>query len=214
MTYSIPNNAQDEQLEVFSLFEIAFPGGTVYWTDCDVPILWNGHTWVPTVIETPSIQSRHGEVQGLGSIVIGNADNALSAIVFAAPCGGSILKIHVAWFDPANPSAIPADVITKMVVRVARATLNVDETETNHSCTLELAPFIDFQTKTNWRTEATPCPFRYQDFWCQAPLTATATTCDRTTSATTGCSNPNTVDPPATHGNIKNFGGFAPFVTV
>ena len=103
----------------------------LYWTDCDIPIVWSGQTWVPQSITVEAINAQ--PTGNVTAFKIGDAANVWFPIL--AACNGgelAIATIYEAGFLLTNLSAVPDAVQTIYTGRVdhtTASTVNEDNIE-------------------------------------------------------------------------------------
>lgn len=145
MTSFIDTNADAKVVRWFHLFELDLPGPTVLrWCDDQMPIIYGGHTYVPSIVKADSISTQQGTMQ-TGVLTVGNADNVFGAYLFAGDLTGSVVRVWQAWLDPATPGQVPQEVRAIYTGRVAMASLT--RTGQNAEVKLTLGPYSDPSTK-------------------------------------------------------------------
>lgn len=98
-------------------FSVPIP---VYWTDADINIVWDGHTWVVKPITFGSIVRAPDGASG--DFKVSDTDNSLFPVLVA--CNGGELAnaaIYEAGFLTTNKTAVPDEVLTVFTGRVDRA---------------------------------------------------------------------------------------------
>lgn len=100
----------------------------VYWTDYDINIVWNGHTW--TAMPITNSQVSHQPDGDSGSFRLADADDVWFPVL-AANNGGELApaEIYEAGFLTTNKTAVPDEVIqlfTGVVDRASVATAGED----------------------------------------------------------------------------------------
>jgi len=199
MTYSIANNANDQVVKTFLLVQIDFEE-TVYWTDCDIPIVTTGGEgdapaarWEPTGIKVSGITTRQSD-SNLASIEIQNADNFMSAIMFSTSSPvGARARVYEAWFDPTKTSAIPDD--TKLLLDGLCGGPELSRSGDTATATLRALRGLLGSRVIPRRKVVDLCMFDFKgSVGCQ--YAGAATECDRTKATCTSL------------GNQARFGGF------
>lgn len=222
MSFTFAVNGGSNAKVSFFLLEIAWPDGT--WRLCNADIdlqtvtgtydagaVPGAHVWAARAnvggryFQVKSISAGIATSSGLESILMDNADNVVSAILFASSNpAGSVVKVYEALFDPANIGTNkPNDVKLRLLRRVSQINLKPDPQKREAEITLD--PYLALPSIVMARRHLGPkCTFIYKEpNSCQA--TGTDTSCDRTLTA---CSLTTKVAGGATGGNRLNFGGF------
>lgn len=193
MTVSIAANAADSRIQTFLLVKLDFASGTVYWTNCDQPIVTGSPartdcapaaTWTPRPLRLSGVTSTQGQQSG-AMLELGNADLVLSAILFGATNpAGTPVHVWEAWFDPTTTTAIPDDSTQLLEARIDQ--MRVKTTATIDTATIVLAAPVDFATRVFPRRRFTQkCSFIFKSAACQASDTSgTATFTNGSTSVT------------------------------
>lgn len=204
MPFSIAANAGDPEVRSFLLLRMVLPSATVYYTDCDHPIVVAApggggvQRWIPRAFTVQGVASRQAQQPSV-SIYIDNADNTLSAVAFAASNPlGSAVSVFEAWFDPTNASAIPDEVGTLSRGRISGITPGGN----GGSAEIRLAAPVDLETKTlPYRALTVGCSVKFKGPECG--YAGGNTTCDHTYAG--GCT---------TNSNTGRYGGFIPLPSV
>jgi hypothetical protein len=122
VTWSFALNAADAEVRKFRLYYIGF-NTPAYWTDCDLNIIWNGHTWVAQPIIAGTINNQPSGAAA--SFKVGDASAVLLPTLIAANGGeDAVAAIYEAGFAPDNVTAVPDDVIEIFTGRVDRSVVN------------------------------------------------------------------------------------------
>lgn len=199
----IAAHADDEQQRFAQLLKIDFPT-PVYWTDHGLSVFTGAglsvgaHTWTRRGFTISGITSRHGEISGQATLVVANADNVVSALVYA----GAIVGIGVHVYH-AQLVAGGATMVAQGIKCVFEGTIDTPTVSSASGSapvvTFRLAGYSDplarmFPT----RRIANKCDVRrLGDARCQ--YAGAETDCDRTLARCTVL------------GNQTHYGGFQPF---
>lgn len=204
MSYTFAANGASNTKVSFFLLEIAFVNGTLRLTNADIDIATvagaysagatpGAHTWLARSagggrsFVISSISAGIAETAGSEKIILDNADNYISAILFGAHNpAGAVVKVYEALFDPANLTTNkPDDVKLRLLRRVASMSLKADVRKREAEITLD--PYVVLQSLVMGRRHLGPkCTFAYREAEsCQAtPTTGTATFTNGSTSVT------------------------------
>lgn len=143
MTSWLDTHSADATQRRHLLYEIDFTG-PVRWTDCPLPIAWNGHMWTPKATASSGITTK--QLDGPGATIrVGNADNFMSALFFSGGAAGKAVNVWEACFDTTSPSQIPQEVVLKYQGKVD--TLVITNSGTAAEATITLGPPVDQTTK-------------------------------------------------------------------
>lgn len=163
-------------------------------TTADIPIVYDGDTYVPTAgLVVDGIRDSQEDRQAVAATIrAGNANGYWGSILKALDPGSRhpAVRIFQAWLDPAAPSPVPAAVRGLLIGAVE------SDSWTPLEATLTVGPPVDQQAATlPWRGIATRCAYRkFKGLQCGYAGAATA--CDRSLETCT------------TLGNEARFGGF------
>lgn len=200
----IAAHAADQRQRFYDLFKIEFGGGTVYWTECDVPVFALSQTWTPRPIKHSGINSRQGEIAGTASLWLGDADLVATAIALAGSLAGTVVSVYRCYLEVDGDNTISQG--TKLIFYGRIEAPESEETGDQTTITLSLGPPADFQSSSPPMEWSLTCQTWYKSPACQA--TGSDTVCNGTTAA---CSATTKVSPPAGGGNLINFVGI-PFL--
>jgi len=168
----------------------------VYLTDCDQPIVYDGHAFEPDALAVTGVQDGAAAGSAGGRLTLGTGGPYWQALL--ADLAGGLRAFEVtfweAWLDVATfPSPVPAEVRAVAVMRVEAAEWDrsaiVLTLGPAANPVLSRLPFREYQTICTYRT------FK----GAQCGYTGAETTCDRTYAACTARS------------NTARFGGFLTF---
>ena len=101
----------------------------VYWTDCDIDILWGGQTWKASPIIAGGVNNQPSGA--VASFDYGDADGTVFALLGAQ--NGAELSpgaIYEAGFLLTNASAVPDEVIQIFSGRIDRVQISTDQKDT------------------------------------------------------------------------------------
>jgi len=108
----------DGEVPKFRLYflDLATP---VYWTDSDLNIIWDGHTWVAQPIIAGPVSNQPSGASA--SFRIADASNAIFPVI-AAQNGGELAAaaIYEAGFLTTNKTAVPDEVLEIFSGRIDR----------------------------------------------------------------------------------------------
>lgn len=122
------DHAGDGQIRKYRLYFIAL-NTPVYWTDCDIDITWNGHTWVASPITQGAVSNQPSGATA--SFQYGDAAGTVFTAL-AAQNGGelAVAAIYEAGFLLTNQSAIPDEVLEIFSGRVDRVAVTTSGSDT------------------------------------------------------------------------------------
>src|ERR1035437_3615850 len=111
MTTWLDTHSADATQRSHLLYEIDF-ASPVRWTDCPLPIAWDGHMWTPKVTTESGITTR--QLDGPGATIrVGNADNFMSSLFFSGGAADKVVNVWIAFFDITSNSQIPQQVVLR-----------------------------------------------------------------------------------------------------
>jgi hypothetical protein len=112
------DHAADGEVTKFRLYYLGL-ATPVYWTDCDLDIVWSGHTWQAKPITGGTVSNQPDGASA--SFTIADADNALFPVL-AMGNGGelAIAAIYEAGFLVTNQTAVPDEVVEIFSGRIDR----------------------------------------------------------------------------------------------
>jgi hypothetical protein len=118
----------DGQIRKYRLYFLAL-NTPVYWTDCDLDITWNGHTWVASPITQGAVSNQPSGATA--TFAYGDAAGTVFTAL-AAQNGGelAVVAIYEAGFLLTNQSAIPDEVLQIFSGRVDRVSISTQNTDT------------------------------------------------------------------------------------
>jgi hypothetical protein len=122
------DHAGDGQIRKYRLYFISL-NTPVYWTDSDIDITWNGHTWIASPITQGAVNNQPSGATA--SFSYGDADGSVFTSL-AAQNGGelAVAAIYEAGFLLSNQSAIPDEVLEIFSGRVDRVAISTQQTDT------------------------------------------------------------------------------------
>lgn len=119
------DHAGDGQIRKYRLYFIAL-NTPVYWTDCDIDILWGGHTWVAKSILPGAVNNQPSGATA--AFEIGDADGSLFSVLSTQNGGELALgTIYEAGFLLSNVSAVPDEVMEIFSGRIDRVQISTDQ---------------------------------------------------------------------------------------
>lgn len=199
----ITAHAADESQRFALLVKIDFPS-PVYWTDHSLPIYTGAglsvgaHTWSVRGFQLSGVSSRHGEISGQATLTVGNADNVVSALVYAGGIVGVGVHIYRAQLVAGGGTMVAQDV--KCIFEGTIDTPTVESGDGSApSVSLLLAGYSDPLARTlpTRRIDLKCGARRLGDALCQ--YVGAETDCDRTLTRCTALA------------NSVNFAGFLMF---
>lgn len=199
----ITAHAADELQRFALLVKIDFPT-PVYWTNHSLPIYTGAglsvgaHVWSVRGFRLPGVTSRHGEISGQATLTVGNADNVVSALVYAGGIVGVGVHVYRAQLVAGGGTMVAQDVKC-----IFEGTIDTPTVASGNGSAPEvaflLAGFSDPLARTfpTRRIEVKCDVRRLGDARCQ--YSGVETDCDRTLARCTAL------------GNDVNYGGFVMF---
>jgi phage-related protein len=161
----------------------------IYVTDCDQPIVYDGHTFASAPLSVDGLQADEAGTTGNGGrLAIASGGSEWRAILAAIAGGSRAFEVTVweAWLDPTTlPSAVPpANAVRLAAVTKAEAAEGDAEWLTltlgpSASPSLGRLPFREYSDSCTYRRFKGP----------QCGYTGSDTTCERTWAACTAKSN-------------------------
>ena len=122
------DHAGDGQIRKHRLYYIAL-NTPVYWTDCDIDITWNGHTWVASPIMAGGVNNQPSGATA--SFEYGDADGAVFTALGTQNGGElAVAAIYEAGFLLSNQSAVPDEVAQIFSGRVDRVQISTQQKDT------------------------------------------------------------------------------------
>lgn len=204
MPYTFAANGANNSKVSFFLLEVAFPTVTMRLTNADIDLQTvagtydagatpGAYTWKARsaggghYFSVASLSAGIAETAGMEKIILDNADNYFSSVLFAGPNpAGSVVKVYEALFDPNNITTNkPTDVKLRLLRRIAALSFKADPRKREAEITLD--PYVVLQSLVMGRRHLGPkCTFQYREAAsCQAtPTTGTATFTNGSTSIT------------------------------
>lgn len=168
----------------------------LYVTDCDQPIVYDGHTFAVTAIAVDGLQGDSTMPSGNGGRLAIAAGGSACAAVLAAIAGGARAFEVTAWEAWLDPSLLPSPVPPANAVRLVAVT-KVEAAEGDAGwVTLTLGPSASPSLgRLPFREYSDSCTYR-RFKGAQCGYAGNDTTCERTYAACTAKS------------NTSRFGGF------
>lgn len=116
------DHAGDGQIRKYRLFFLALTT-PVYWTDCDIDIVWNGHVWEAAPIEQSTVQQQ--PTGATGQFTYGDADGTIFSAL-STQNGGELATaaIYEAGFLLTNQTPIPDEVLEIFSGRIDRVQIS------------------------------------------------------------------------------------------
>lgn len=97
-----------EQIPVVQLFEAVLDTATLRYNTSGVPLVWSGHTWLPTALRVDPISyGANGEIDQLAFVLPGVDSDQLS-LALSEPVDGRSVRIYDALVDPATGTVADA----------------------------------------------------------------------------------------------------------
>ena len=122
------DHAGDGQIRKYRLYYIAL-NTPVYWTDCDIDIVWSGHTWVAAPIVAGGVNNQPSGA--VASFEYGDADGAVFTALGTQNGGElAVAAIYEAGFLNSNQSAVPDEVMQIFSGRVDRVQVSTVQKDT------------------------------------------------------------------------------------
>lgn len=116
------DHAGDGQIRKYRLYFIAL-STPVYWTDCDIDIVWGGHTWEASPIIAGAVNNQPSGATA--AFEYGDADGSVFAALSTQNGGELALgSIYEAGFLLSNQSAVPDEVMQIFSGRVDRVQIS------------------------------------------------------------------------------------------
>jgi hypothetical protein len=136
MTTWLDTHSADPTQRRHLLLEIDF-ATPVRWTDCPLPIAYDGHMWTPKATTVTGITSR--QLDGASATLeVANADNLMSGLFFSGGAADKVVSIWVACFDIASTSQIPQQVV--LIFQGKIDTLVITNSGTTATASITLGP--------------------------------------------------------------------------
>ena len=122
------DHAGDGQIRKHRLYYVAL-STPVYWTDCDIDVVWGGFTWVASPILAGGVNNEPSGATA--SFEYGDADGAMFAAL-ATQNGGELAlgAIYEAGFLLTNQTAVPDEVVQIFSGRVDRVQISTIQKDT------------------------------------------------------------------------------------
>lgn len=122
------DHAGDGQIRKYRLYYIAL-NTPVYWTDCDIDIVWGGHTWVASPIVAGGVNNQPSGATA--SFEYGDADSSVFTALGTQNGGElAVAAIYEAGFLTSNLTAVPDEVIQIFSGRVDRTQVSTAQKDT------------------------------------------------------------------------------------
>ena len=118
----------DGQIRKYRLYYIAL-NTPVYWTDCDIDIVWGGYTWKAAPIVAGSVSS--APTGATATFDYGDAGGTVFTAL-AAQNGGELsdAAIYEAGFLLTNATAVPDQVVQIFSGRIDNVQISTDQKDT------------------------------------------------------------------------------------
>jgi hypothetical protein len=114
------------------------------WTDCPIPIGYDGHVWIPRPTSVAGITTR--QLDGAAAtLTVANAGNFLSALFFSGGINDKAVKVWVACFDIGDNSQVPQQAILVFEGKVDSCVIT--NSGSSVEATITLGPPADQSTK-------------------------------------------------------------------